>query len=678
MNALLRCAAAALVMLTCSGTGLTADLVLDVKLDPGTRRFDAIAELVASDDVTFTLHGGLSVRNATIDGRAVKVITRVPFDKQSFVWRVAAPRGTKVRIEYGGVLPALDRARDHRGVLGGMPPMTSPEGSFLPGGSGWYPQPRGLFTYAVTLSVPAEQRALVAGTLVSESTSADRYVASFELDQPADGIDLMAGPYTVREKLVAREGREPLRLRTYFTPEIAPLADAYLEDSARYIALYSKQIGAYPYSGFSIVASPLPTGFGMPTLTYLGAQVLKLPFIRATSLGHEVLHNWWGNGVRVDYATGNWSEGLTTFMADYHYRERDSASAAAEMRLGWLRDFAAIPDGAHGALSAFRSRTHGAQAAVGYGKAAMVFFMLRDALGSDVFERALQRFWSKHRFTVASWSHLQAAFENASGKTLGGFFRQWLDRTGGPQIAIVNALASEHAGKSKLIITLEQKAPAYVLDVPVEILWKDRREVRWLRAEREWTTEVLELGSTPESIRLDPEFRLWRRLSPRELPPILREWIISSAPALAIARSDRSTPSGSDAAVQSAAERLAQALFERGARRIAPEAAKDAAGPVLLVGLHEAVDQTLAALRLPPRPPALAGSGTTQVWTVDDRTAESRIAVVSARDAESLNAIVRPLPHYGAQSFLTFDGAKMLTRGVWPADVPSVRVVQER
>jgi hypothetical protein len=473
----------------------------------------------------------------------------------------------------------------------------------------------------------------------------------------------------VRERAVAREGKEPLWLRTYFTREIDHLADAYLEDTARYIALYSKQIGAYPYSGFSVVASPLPTGFGMPTLTYLGARVIELPFIRATSLGHEVLHNWWGNGVRVDYATGNWSEGLTTFMADYHYKERESAAAATEMRLRWLRDFAAISDGGHQPLSAFRSRTHGAQAAVGYGKSAMVFSMLRDALGNDVFERALQRFWLKHRFAVASWSDLRASFEEASGKALNGFFRQWLDRTDAPEIAVVNALASEHDGKTTLIVTLEQKAPAYALDVPIEIAWNGRREVRWVRAEREWVTAVLELASTPEAVRLDPEFRLWRRLSPPELPPILREWIISRVPALLIA--------SSDPAVESAAEQVAQALFERGARRITPQALKDAAGPVLLAGLHDDVDRTLAALGLPPRPAAIARSGSTQVWTIDERSGARRIAVISSRDADSLRAISRPLPHYGAQSYLVFDGAKVLTRGVWPAQVPAVHVSRE-
>ena len=83
----------------------------------------------------------------------------------------------------------------------------------------------------------------------------------------------------------------------------------------------------------------------MPTLTYLGIDVLRLPFIRATSLGHEVLHNWWGNGVYPDWQSGNWSEGLTTFLADYAYKEEESEAAAREMRIGWLRDYAAVPPG---------------------------------------------------------------------------------------------------------------------------------------------------------------------------------------------------------------------------------------------------------------------------------------------------------------------------------------------
>ena len=104
---------------------------------------------------------------------------------------------------------------------------------------------------------------------------------------------------------------------------------------------------------------------------------------------------------------------------------------------------------------------------------------------------------------------------------------------------------------------------------------------------------------------------------------------------------------------------------------------KESADPTLLIGLNKEVDDALASAGLPPRPASVGNSGTTQVWTVDTRESGQRLAVISARDAASLIAIARPLPHYGAQSYLTFEGSKLLTRGVWPVDVPAVRVVKE-
>jgi hypothetical protein len=74
----------------------------------------------------------------------------------------------------------------------------------------------------------------------------------------------------------------------------------------------------------------------------------------------------------VDYAGGNWAEGLTTFMADYAYKERDSPGAARAMRLEWLRDFAAVPSGQDQPLRQFTARTHATSQIVGYHKAAFL------------------------------------------------------------------------------------------------------------------------------------------------------------------------------------------------------------------------------------------------------------------------------------------------------------------
>ena len=61
----------------------------------------------------------------------------------------------------------------------------------------------------------------------------------------------------------------------------------------------------------------------MATLTLLGSDVINLPFIVKTSLGHEILHQWFGNSVYVNHKKGNWAEGLTSYLSDHYYKEQD-------------------------------------------------------------------------------------------------------------------------------------------------------------------------------------------------------------------------------------------------------------------------------------------------------------------------------------------------------------------
>lgn len=636
-------------------------LELAVELDPGTRAFRAIAEWQGVPTSAFVLDRALTVtavssgaRRLRFDGRDAGAVRQ---------WRVEGPRPSRLRIEYGGTLAPLDASIDHRGVLGALRPMASDAGSFLPSGAAWVPVPERAFTYRVHLSLPGDQRGIVPGELLAETlpaTAAGRYEATYAFSVPVRGIDLMAGPWLVRERMLARAGAAPIRLRTWFPPALDALAEGYLEDSARYLKRYARAIGTYPFGAFSVVASPLPTGFGMPTLTYLGESVLALPFIRATSLGHEVLHNWWGNGVSVAPHSGNWSEGLTTFMADYTYREEGAPEAAQAMRLGWLRDLAALPPGAAQPLSAFRSRAHGEDAAIGYGKSAMLFLMLRDLVGEAAFERSLREFWARHALREAGWRDLQAAFEAASGRALEGFFAQWLERTDAPAPRLVAARAQG----TRLTLELAQDAPPYALRLPIELRRGTARETHWVGLGRTDESVTLETNLAPESAVLDPALHVWRRLEPAQLPPILRRWTLARAPRLALAT----------AGLREAAARVAAKFFESAPREEDAARAGTGTDPVLLVGLHADVDAALARLGF-ARPASLAATqGSAQAWTL---AVGAPLAVLSVRDAAALAALERPLPHYGAQSWMVFEAGRAVAHGIWPAQAPETGVQRE-
>ena len=667
------------LLLTAASAFSAPDLVLDVSLDPQSRQFKAEAELqVTKQTFRFLLHESLRVTSARVGTENASIEpSRGPDGYRQWNIRLAQT-GQKLRIRYEGQLPPLEHQRDHRSVLGGMPPMAAPEGSFLASGSGWYPRPAELFSYRVNLAVPYGQRALVAGKRIAETLPAgpgESYRASFEFTQPSDGIDLMAGPWIVREKAVARSGQSPIHLRTFFPADLDAmpgLAQAYLDDTAAYIERYSREIGAYPYSEFSIVASPLPTGFGMPTLTYLGADVLRLPFIRKTSLGHEILHNWWGNGVYVDYERGNWSEGLTTFMADYAYKEDESATAAGEMRLAWLRDAAVFAGEKPGALRDFRSRGNAAGATVGYGKSAMLFVMLRDRLGKKAFDQGIRDFWAAQRFRIAGWNDLQAAFESASGEKLGTFFAAWLDQQALPDVAITHAestqIRSPNGQPYQLNISFRKQDARLPLRLPIEISGAGQRETRWVDLGAEHNTASLKLAFAPQALRLDPEMRVWRRLDASQLPPILRQWMAASSPQLVnVARTSEANL---------AVTQLAGRFFEAKPKLLTPaqlSTALNGKAPVLLAGTHAEIDQALASAGLPARPKRLAGQGSAQVWTVPGKPYP--LAVISAQDATALNALQRGLPHYGGQSWLIFEQGRVIDKGIWPAGIPEIAVI---
>ena len=639
---------------------------ITVRIDPAQRSIQgrSIITVRTAEELTLVLGRRFGVVSARID--------TVPLGPAASsgnlrAWSIAsnkqAPR--RIEVQWRGELSALDTSIDHHQTLGRDEPATGEMGTFLPDSSGWYPYIAGkLASYRVNIELPAGQRGIVPGRLIEESETDEGYRARFEFIAPTGGIDLMAGPYTIETRKMAGAGGKPIQLRTYFHSQIADLAPGYLESVRNFIQLYESWIGEYPFSEFSVVSSPTPTGFGMPTLTYLGIEVLRLPFIRSTSLGHEVLHNWWGNGVYPDYAHGNWSEGLTTFMADYAYKERESAEAAREMRRGWLRDFAALAPGQDSPLTTFTSRTHGASQIVGYNKAAMMFLMLRDLLGREIFDRSLQTFWREHRFHIASWKDLQNAFQAQSTQDLHPFFNQWLTRAGAPVLRIADASNVRSEAGYSVTLTLEQDSPAYRLRVPGAIRTEGGDQIHMLDLQNERETFTLGVQARPLELTLDPDLRLFRRLAPDEAPPILRQVMV-----------DRTTVTvllPEDGELRKVAETLASKLQNRSPSLVP---AKDSLPPVpaLVIGLEDQVDSWLAREHLPGRPEKVRSKGSAQAWTVS-RPDGVTLAVVSAQDMASLTALIRPLPHYGRQSYVIFQGAKSIARGAWPTRMQTVKL----
>ncbi len=629
-----------------------------VRLWPDDGRLEAEDKLhlTAAGLVRLRLAPGLTLHEAAVDGRPVPV--RLEGDGSWRVEDAAVAAGRALRLAYGGRL-SVDAS--------GEPPFVAAEGGFLPGGSGWLPEVGGqeaadTTTFNLTLEVPLPYRAVAdGGRLVEETETGGVYRARFAGEHAGDAPSAFVGPYVVAER---RDG--DLAVRTYFYPEGSGLADLYLDRTVEHLRRLEARIGEYPYAGFAVVAGPLPVGYGFPGLTYVSRRILHLPFMQAGSLAHEIAHSWWGNAVRVAHEEGNWAEGLTTYVADYALAEEAGAGKAAEMRLAWLRDFNALPPGRDAPLRAFVGREHDAGQVVGYGKTALVFHMLRRQAGEVGFAEGLRRFYRDHRFRRASWDDLRRSFEAATGQDLRPFFAQWLERTGAPRLDLAEVRQQETAaGGHEVVLTLRQDEPAYSLLVPVVIETEAGPERSDVRLEGAEATVVLPAKASPRSVSVDPDHDVFRRLAPGEAPPILRDVTLSGDAATLIA-------TGEGDPVREVANGLAASLLDAPGRPGRSGGKPSGARPLLVIGIGPAVAEALASAGLPRTPPSLAGRGTARVWT-GRRPDGAPLLVVEADNAQALQALARPLPHYRRESYLVFEGGQAVDRGTWPTGESALR-----
>lgn len=559
------------------------------------------------------------------------------------------PSVDQITLILRGVVPGLN-GPDAGGAL--QTATASPEGSYLSGYAGWMaPVGPGRAHYRLTIEVPAAYRAVATGYLESEEFSGDTYRAVFRSEEPGKAPTVFVGPYFVKERM-----DDSLRLRTYFHPEHGSLAEDYLESSIGYIRRYAELIGPYPYSGFSVVSAPVPVGFGFNSLTYVSRRILPLPFMRGRSLAHEILHNWWGSGIAVDYERGNWAEGLTTYMADYALAEDNGELPAREMRLEWLRNLAALPENLETPVVGFVSKTHDRTQVVGYDKTALIFHMLRREIGDIAFAEGLRLFWRAHRFQVAAWPDLQHAFEEAAGRDLGWFFGQWLARAGLPRIDLGSVRRRETGSGFDLILTLRQISPHYRLRLPVVIETAGGSKRFDLLINSPEETFSIPLAQRPQAVHIDSGFDVARRLLSGESPPILRN-VTLSEDALVIVPSP-------GAGVSQAAEALAGRLLQRKITILPEGDFQPARRPLLIIGLRQDVEAFRARF-LSAQLDAVAGEGTARSWTEEGPEGVPWL-FVSADSLDALERVLGPLPHYRNRSFVVFNDRKAIRQGLWP------------
>jgi len=656
---------------------------LKVTLSPAGHRLSVIDTMTlpagTGNELTFILHAGLKPESATPGVKITKktgAVRAVPVE----VYGVRLPAATRIfTLRYNGVIyhPLEAAGAEQARGFQDSPGLITGDGVVLSGNTSWYPDLGiGLMTFDLEVALPEKWDAVSQGERTLHELKRKKTLVRWRSSEPQDEIYLVAAKFTEYDKSAGKvEAMAFLR-----TPD-AGLAGKYLDATASYLALYDKLIGPYPYKKFALVENFWETGFGMPSFTLLGPKIIRLPFIITTSYPHEILHNWWGNSVFPAYEQGNWSEGLTAYLADHLMKEQQAGGA--EYRLNTLQKYADYVLGSRDfPLTQFRSRHSSSSEAIGYGKALMFFHMLRLELGDVVFKQGLQGFYKNYAFRSASFADLRTSFEAASGKNLAQQFEQWVARTGAPALKVSEATALAVQDGFVLTARLEQTQPgeAYALRVPVSVTMggKDKAFQAVVAMSGKKQELKLRIPGRPVRLDVDPEFDLFRRLDFSELPPAISQ-------ALGAKKMLVLLPSSASKELLRAYRELAATIGRSGPDEVEVKLDADVAAlpsdrAVTLLGWENRfLNETTAALSgydvlINPESVRIGrteieGRGHTFVFSARlPKNRDLALLFIAADRIEALPGLGRKLPHYHKYSYLAFEGSEPsnVAKGRWP------------
>jgi hypothetical protein len=686
---------------------------LEVRIQPDQNSLQVVNRVSFLDAVTpdengayrFVLHTGLEPKVATpgwrlqlqdgpaeagflgINATTDTVSENVPLDAYLLIPEGESPES--VELVYGGVIhhELATQGEEYQRSFSETPGIIDDRGVFLAGASFWVPTfGDGLMTFdLVVRGLTPPWDVVSQGRRTHHEVDSEGFRStSWSLGHPTEEIYLIAGPWHE----YTREAGD-VEVFAFLRDDDPALAQRYLDATARYLDLYQGMLPPFPFASFALVENFWETGYGMPGFTLLGPQVIRFPWILTSSYPHELLHNWWGNSIYVDFEHGNWCEGLTAYMADHLFAEQRGEGAT--YRRATLKKYTdMVSAGEDFPLAEFGSRQSAASEAVGYGKSLMLFHMARRAVGNEAFLAALSLFDREHRFSRASFSDIAEAFTDETGGDWAPFIEEWVERTGAPRFEIREARVEEGApGEAPWRVAVHlrqvQDEEPFPVTVPVAVTIEGQEEPVWAEAgacARDCIVEVA-CSARPLRVDVDPAFDVMRRLDPLEVPPALSTVFGAEEQLFVLPASapDEETAAWRELAADWARPERPNIVLDS-ELSVLPDT------PTWVLGWDNRFGSEIAG-RLADQGISMRGASVALAGDVLPKHDHSMVVVarakgdptaavswVTAAPTEAIPGLARKLPHYTRYSYLGFRGPEPenMAKGMWqPLSSPLVR-----
>lgn len=286
-------------------------------------------------------------------------------------------------------------------------------------------------------------------------------------------------------------------------------AEAAYKPAAEALEYMIDNVGPYPYSKLANVQSK--TIFGglenANTIFYFENSVTGENENEALVV-HEVAHQWFGNhATETEFAHLWLSEGFATYFThlymEHKYggdslRKRMANDQEGVIQYSKQQMKPVVDTSTRDYLKLLNPNS--------YEKGGWVLHMLRNTVGDSIFWKGIKNYYSIYAGKNASTEDFQKVMEQASGKDLKTFFKQWLYTPGHPKLKVIQRYSN-----GKVEVSIEQQQQT-LFEFPLQVLIKTGTEMgdltKSIVIKQKNTSFSIPLEKNPLAVIIDPQVNL--------------------------------------------------------------------------------------------------------------------------------------------------------------------------
>ncbi|MCE5209080.1 MAG: M1 family metallopeptidase [Chloroflexi bacterium] len=286
--------------------------------------------------------------------------------------------------------------------------------------------------YLVRVIAPDDFVLVTSGVEVDRETDNGTQMVTYAVG-PARDFSLVGS----RNFIVDSDEENGVTVNSYGLPGMEEGMELAKESALAAIRIFDGRIGAYDYTEFDVVSTPmLAGGIEYPGMTWINMNSYDLSAtikgIPASSMlesvtAHETGHQWFYNAVGNDQSDMPWlDESLVQYITGLYFLDRYGTEGYEGYKSSWDSrwkkvDYQEMPIGLPS--SAYNETEY---SAVVYGRGPYFFEKLSDVMGEDAFGEFLRDYYNRYHWQIAETEDLKRVAEQYCGCDLTGLFEDWV------------------------------------------------------------------------------------------------------------------------------------------------------------------------------------------------------------------------------------------------------------